>query len=69
MKKPLQSTVLALLVLLFSISSCKKDAQEPNEEEVITTLKINFVPVGGGNTVSFQYDDPDESTNTLYCTL
>jgi hypothetical protein len=59
MKKTLHSSVLVLFVFVFGISSCKKDAQEPNDEEVITTLKINFVPVGGGNTVSFQYDDPD----------
>ena len=59
MKKSLHAAVLVLFVFVFGISSCKKDAQEPNSEEVITTLKINFVPVGGGNSVSFQYDDPD----------
>ncbi len=40
-------------------SSCKKDNMEENEEEVITTIQMTFVPVGGGATLIFKYDDPD----------
>lgn len=49
---------LGASALLFS--SCKKDkAEEENEEEVITTLQLTFVPVGGGTTVTYKYDDAD----------
>lgn len=42
------------------LSSCKKDNdEEENEEEVITTMRLTFVPVGGGAMVSYQFDDPD----------
>jgi hypothetical protein len=52
--------MLTLFVLLTTILvSCKKDAPEPNDEEVITTLRLTFAPVGGGNNIVFQYDDPD----------
>ncbi len=52
-------------LLLFSASallltSCEKDGdEEENEEEVMTTMRLTFVPVGGGATVSYQFDDPD----------
>ncbi len=54
------SILLVTAATLF-FSSCKKDdpAVPPNEEEVITTLKLNFVPVGGGPTLVFQFDDAD----------
>jgi cell division septation protein DedD len=41
------------------LTACKKDKEEENEEEVITTLQLTFVPVGGGATVTYKYDDPD----------
>ena len=43
------------------LSSCKKDNDdgEENEEEVITTAQLTFVPVGGGTTVTYKFDDPD----------
>ena len=52
-------------LLLFSASalflgSCRKeDDEEENEEEVITTMQLTFVPVNGGNTVTYKFDDPD----------
>ena len=49
--------LFAITVFLFS---CKKlDAIEPNEEEVITTLKLIFTPEGGGAPFTCQYDDAD----------
>ncbi len=57
--------VLKFSLLLFGastlmLSSCKKDKDdEENEEEVITTMQLTFVPVGGGTTVSYKFDDPD----------
>jgi len=41
------------------LSSCKKDKDEANEEEVITTMQLTLVPVGGGSTVTYKFDDPD----------
>lgn len=50
---------LGVLMATVLITSCKKDKPEENDEEVITTMRLTFVPVGGGNTVTYQSDDPD----------
>jgi hypothetical protein len=61
----MKKQLLKFSLLLFSTStllltSCDKDKEEEeNEEEVITTLQMTFVPVGGGTTVTYKYDDPD----------
>lgn len=48
---------LALSMAIF-ISSCKKDSVEAEEEnELITTVKLNFS--AGGSTQTFKYSDPD----------
>lgn len=50
----------ATLFSLFVFNSCKKEATpETNDEEVITTMKLTFTPVGGGTAQVFQFDDPD----------
>lgn len=57
-----QFVKLALGIFMFSIVlvACEKDRdEEENEEEVITTMKLTFVPVGGGATLEYQFDDPD----------
>ncbi len=58
-----QNFSLGLLFFAASVllvSSCKKDkGDEENEEEVITTMQLTFVPQGGGNTVTYKFDDPD----------
>jgi hypothetical protein len=47
------------IVVIALFTSCKKDKVEENNEEVITTLKVKLVPVGGGSPLEFMYDDPD----------
>lgn len=60
MKKQFMKIALGILVSSAVITSCKKDkVEEPNEEEVITTMKLTFVPVGGGTTLTYQFNDPD----------
>jgi FlaG/FlaF family flagellin (archaellin) len=52
--------MIAIFVVLTAVfTSCKKEADEPNDEEVITTLRLTFAPVGGGNNLVYQYDDAD----------
>ena len=60
MKKQLLKVVMGILISGALITSCKKDTvEEPNEEEVITTMKLSFVPVGGGSTLTYQFKDAD----------
>jgi hypothetical protein len=62
--KNLKTTILAFVAILV-ISSCNKDdepTKQPdpvNEEELITTVRIVFAPVGGGNTITMSYKDLD----------
>ncbi|MGM0581592.1 MAG: type 1 periplasmic binding fold superfamily protein [Bacteroidota bacterium] len=54
----LRSMLLLVAVLLFS--QCKTEDPEPeHEEELITTLKMTFSPVGGGDDVVFSLVDMD----------
>lgn len=60
----IKKSLLKFSLLLFGASallftSCEKDKDEENEEEVITTMQLTFVPVGGGTTVMYKFDDPD----------
>lgn len=59
MKKILKPT----FALLFSASvlfSCDKNDPEPEQdEEVITTMTLIMVPVGGGSNVTATFRDPD----------
>lgn len=59
MKKNFLSIIIFLFATSFIFSSCKKDAVEENEEELITTMVLSFTPTTGGTTLSYQYDDPD----------
>ncbi len=49
--------LLAFLVL--QISSCKKDSIDPNEGELITTVKLEFTELGSGVKKSFEFKDLD----------
>jgi hypothetical protein len=60
MKKQFMKIALGILVFSAVITSCKKDkVEEPNDNEVITTMKLTFVPAGGGTTLTYQFDDAD----------
>ncbi len=60
MRKQLLRMVLGIAVSASLFTSCKKDpVPEPNVEELITTMKLTFVPVGGGSTVTYQFQDLD----------
>ncbi|WP_394991467.1 hypothetical protein [Emticicia sp.] len=49
---------LSLLSSILFISSCKKDSVEAaDENELITSVKLNFTT--GGTTQTFAYSDPD----------
>lgn len=52
--------IFGLLVICVFAASCKKDPVDSgNEEEVITTLRLTFVPQGGGANLSYEFMDPD----------
>lgn len=56
--------LLALSGILFS--SCSKDDHHENhDEELITTLRLNFTPVGGGVTQTYAFRDVDGPGGTL----
>lgn len=60
MKQQLTKLAFALLMSSALFTACKKnDAVEDNDEELITTMKLSFVPVGGGTTLTYQFDDSD----------
>ena len=51
---------ILLLTLLFTVASCDKDDPEPeNEEELITTLRLEFTPQAGGDQIQMLFFDPD----------
>jgi hypothetical protein len=59
-KQFLRLSVLLVGVTTLLSSSCKKEKTgEENDEEVITTMQLTFVPQGGGTTVTYKFDDPD----------
>jgi hypothetical protein len=50
--------LVATSALLFS--ACEKEnGGEVNEEEVITTVQLTFVPQGGGGTLTYKFEDLD----------
>ena len=61
MKKQLLNFSLLLFgVSLLTLTSCEKETTgEDNDEEVITTMQLLFVPQGSGTTVTYKFDDPD----------
>lgn len=60
MKLQLVRTLFGIFIATSLLTACEKDKEpEENQEEVITTMKLTFVPVGGGTTVTYQFKDPD----------
>jgi hypothetical protein len=66
-KNGYQAPALLLLVAaLVALAACKKDGDgnasptsPVNEEELITSLYIRFIPMGGGDTALFSFVDLD----------
>src|SRR5688572_24977592 len=50
---------IPLLCIAITLSSCEKDPQIPNEEELITTLTYTLTPVADGEQVVFSFRDLD----------
>lgn len=59
MKAPIIKTAFVIVFSLFIFSACKKEKGESNEEEVITTMTLTFVPEGGGTSLEFTFEDAD----------
>lgn len=59
MKQKLTRALLAMILTSTLFTACKKDTIEENDNEVITTMKLTFVPVGGGSSQTFQFRDAD----------
>lgn len=58
--KVLHFLSIALLATVLTISSCTVDEPEdPNEEEVITTLRYILTPTNGGDAVVLEFQDLD----------
>ncbi len=52
--------ILILFVGTILITSCKKNKDEPNEEELITTIKLTFTEVSGAGAVTnYTFKDLD----------
>ena len=59
MLKKITRNLFALLTISVLFTACKKDKDEPNEEELITTVILTFSPVGGGTPATFTFRDLD----------
>lgn len=59
MNKNFKLLLAAALFGSVTITSCSKDNEEDNDEELITTLALSFTPVGGGTPTTFQFRDVD----------
>ena len=61
MKKANQILVLTTLLIALLVGSCRrsKEGLTDNEEELVTTLKLTFTPVGGGSASVFIFRDLD----------
>jgi hypothetical protein len=60
MKTTFLKTAFVVFSTVLVLSACKKDKDEPNEEELITTAELTFTEVGGAGTVSkFTFKDLD----------
>jgi hypothetical protein len=62
MKHLLKSTTAIFMFSALLLSSCKKETpQEPDEEEVITSVELTFTPEGGteDDELSFEWEDID----------
>lgn len=51
--------LLAIAAFALAITSCKKDSGDANNNEVITTVQLQFTPVGGGTALTYKWEDLD----------
>jgi hypothetical protein len=54
-----RSVLSTFVVTTLLLNSCSDDPEPANEEEVITTLTVTLMPVGGGTTVTMKFYDED----------
>jgi hypothetical protein len=59
MLKKITKKLFPFLALTLLVTACKKDKDDPNEEELITTVILTFSPVGGGAPATFTFRDLD----------
>jgi hypothetical protein len=60
MKKSIIPFLALALTAAGVLSSCKKDkVEEPNEEEVITTVQVELTDNSNGTKTTFKFDDAD----------
>ena len=58
----MKAFIIRCLIFLFFavvISACRKNRGESNDEEILTTFTLTFIPTTGGTPLIFEYDDPD----------
>jgi len=55
----MKSTFYLLFFFSAVLFSCKKESVDPNEEELITTVKLEFTDLGTGAKKSFEFKDLD----------
>lgn len=48
-----------MLMVLMGMQGCKKDKVDPNEEELITTVRIKLTETGSGTQSVFEFKDLD----------
>lgn len=59
MKKTMFRFIFFVAVISF-LAGCEKDnIGEENDEEIITTMLLQFTPQSGGPTVTYSFNDPD----------
>lgn len=57
--KKYQQFLLGIALLSVAATGCKKDKNELNEEELITTVQLKFTESGTTNTTTFTFRDAD----------
>jgi hypothetical protein len=53
-----RASILASVICVFGFAACGDDGGSTNDNEVITTVILNFAQPGGA-TQTFEFDDPD----------
>ena len=57
--KKMNLHLVALFFVLVSVVSCKKDPVDPNESELITTVKVKLTEKVSGVQTVFEFKDLD----------